>query len=54
MTRAEHEYPNRVEIKGGEFVIQEGTSGDVGVNSGKGAARCLRARAAVGSRVFLS
>ena len=35
VTRAEREYPNRVEIRGREFVIQEGTSGDVGVNSGK-------------------
>ena len=35
VTRAKCEYPNRVEGRGREFVIQEGTSGDVGVNSEK-------------------
>ena len=34
MTRAEREYPNRVGDEEREFVIQEGTSGEVGVNSG--------------------
>ena len=34
VTRAECEYPNWVGAKGREFVIQEGTSGEVGVNSG--------------------
>ena len=32
MTRAEREYPNWVGVRGKGFVIQEGTSGDVGVN----------------------
>ena len=34
VTRAEREYPNRVGARERELVIQEGTSGDVGVNSG--------------------
>ena len=34
VTRAEREYLNQVGVRGREFVIQEGTSGDVGVNSG--------------------
>ena len=34
MTRAECEYPNRVGERERGFAIQEGTSGDVGVNSG--------------------
>ena len=34
VTRAEREYPNRVGDEEREFVIQEGTSGEVRVNSG--------------------
>ena len=34
VTRAKCEYPNRVGERGRELVIQEGTSGDVRVNSG--------------------
>ena len=46
--------PSWVGIEGKELLIQEGTSGDVGVNSENGAARCLGVRATVDLRVFLS